>query len=452
MSLPRQHFRLTEARTAIEDGNYKIAVEILSSLLSELDDQNLLRDAFALLGVCRGYQGDDDEAIRAFSNSIEIGMSTRHFEFLPYRFFCDMEDLILLSCDDNFIRSGYGYPYDDDDTRLNVKGLVEESFRRGEKRTPTWEEQEQIARSAVRKTETNLDIEAALGAIADGEYETGIEVLRDLAADQNSKAAYQLACLLASDVDDPANEEEAISLLNQAADDGLIEAQMKLSYLLGDDDRDCYDPELSAHWAFIAAQAGDSNGQLQFALKLMSGKGVEADYFEAADWLEQSSSSGNERAKFLLALLLYEGQGVDRDRPAAGKLWLECAKLGMPQAAYHLGMMCMQGHRFIESFEPGIFENEVDYWLRKAAMNGYPEAQYLLGVEKLRGEQLPRDVQSAYRWLVNAKANGIHQAGQAIEQLRAEIGDDMLAKLDEHTSPTILWAGWPPRDQSSSEF
>lgn len=452
MHLAHQFVSLSEARRALERGSYTVALKRLSDLLALATDQGLCQEAYALLGVARGYLGDEDAAIDAFSTSIQVALSTRHFEYLPYRFFCDMEDLIWTALNNTNIRSGYGYPYDDDGFSLRSERMEEESSRRGEKRVPTWEEEERIARSAIRKSNQSRDIDTALSAISDGEYDLGIEILQDLSATGDAKAAYELACFYALESRDGTKEADAIVLLTQAAEQNLIEAQMKLAVILGDETRECYDPSLSTLWMTKVANAGDSNAQLQLAMKFMIGSGLEIDISKAAEWLEKSAASGNVNALFLLGCLFYEGNGVGQDFEKAGSLFFACIEKGMPQAAYYLGLLCRHGYQFLDAFKGNVmFENELEYWLKKSAMNGFPEAQYVLGMEQMLGQHLSQDYRAAYRWLSNAVANGVSAAADAIEQLREEIGEEEFEELSSHRGPVILWAGWP-RDENDTAF
>jgi TPR repeat protein len=446
----QQFYLLTKARSAIADGKYELARE-LASKASETDQQSVAMEASMLIGVCWAYLDHDDAAISAFADSIEIGMSTRHFEFLPYRFFCDVEDLISTACHQTGLRSSYGFPYDSgDDVFGKDKSLAAESARRGEKRRSTWDEKARIERAAIRSfveravmrsVEAFPDVTMALEAIEDGDLGQGVDFLYLLSDENDPEAFYQLGRLYADEKYEKADDIEAVRLLSQAAEYGMLEAQMLLAAILGDENRICYDPEKSAEWMLQVALTGDSNAQLQLGMKLIQGVGLSTDYAEAAAWLKASSTQGNQRAKLLLGMLFFEGKGVEQDFQKSGQLWLECAKSGLPEAAYHLGVLCMRGHQFLPNFAPTpIFENELDHWLQKSALNGYPMAQLLLGVERARGEYLKQDYRIAFRWLSNARANGLADAQVFLDHLLEELGEDEFRRLEANQSPIILSA------------
>ena len=100
---------------------------------------------------------------------------------------------------------------------------------------------------------------------------------------------------------------------------------------------------------------------------------------------------------------------------------LEEKAQGNPNAAYDLGLRLLRGD--------GVERNSYQAleWMRKAADNGYVQAQLALGRIYLMGfEEMGADLAEAEAWLTRAAATGNKEAAALIPQAQA-------AKKDEQT-------------------
>ena len=61
-------------------------------------------------------------------------------------------------------------------------------------------------------------------------------------------------------------------------------------------------------------------------------------------------------------------------------------------------------------------EGEGINWYRKAAENGYAEAQYDYGVRCILGKGVPKDVNAGIEWYRKAAAQGYQEAIDALKQ------------------------------------
>ena len=70
-------------------------------------------------------------------------------------------------------------------------------------------------------------------------------------------------------------------------------------------------------------------------------------------------------------------------------------------------------------------------WYRKAAEQGYAEAQYQLGIMYYKGRGVPQDYREAYAWVGLAAAQGYRNANSALAQIAEKLDADTLAQAKE---------------------
>lgn len=157
--------------------------------------------------------------------------------------------------------------------------------------------------------------------------------------------------------------------------------------------------------AFVAAAT------LASPLSAQVREGVEAwsrgDYAAAvAEW-RGPAEAGDPDAMFNLAQAYRLGRGVPQDMSRAEDLYDRAAQAGHVQAADTYGLML---------FQDGRREEALPY-VGAAANRGDPRAQYLLGIAHFNGDLVARDWVRAYALLTLANAQGLPQAGPAIQQM-----------------------------------
>ena len=113
----------------------------------------------------------------------------------------------------------------------------------------------------------------------------------------------------------------AMTLLQQAAEQGYAPAQVELAYLL---DKADYN-EQAFHWYQQAAQLGDAAGQFGLASLYASGEGVGKDLEQARELFEQSVQQKHYPALYVVAQALEKGgMGFELDPRRALELYREC--------------------------------------------------------------------------------------------------------------------------------
>ena len=70
-------------------------------------------------------------------------------------------------------------------------------------------------------------------------------------------------------------------------------------------------------------------------------------------------------------------------------------------------------------------------WIKKAASQGYPDAQSTLGSMYYRGKGVPQDDINAYKWLNLAAAQGHKKAAKARDAISKTMTPVQLSKAQE---------------------
>lgn len=99
-------------------------------------------------------------------------------------------------------------------------------------------------------------------------------------------------------------------------------------------------------------------------------------------------------------------------------LWEPLARLGHPDAQYHLGWLYANGNGINVDVDTAV------YWWQQAANNGYQEAQFAIGLAYTTGEGIKADQNKAFKWFLKAAIGGYEDAKDIIKRLVLESGND----------------------------
>lgn len=121
------------------------------------------------------------------------------------------------------------------------------------------------------------------------------------------------------------------------------------------------------------AHQGDPEAQSQLGVMYSSGVGQKQDKREAVKWYRNSAEQGYPVAQWNLAFMYVRGEGgLATDFTEARKLFARAADAGLPNAQYDLGVMLLDGLGGKQD------QAEANRWFRKAAEQGYRQAEKML--------------------------------------------------------------------------
>jgi cell division septation protein DedD len=142
------------------------------------------------------------------------------------------------------------------------------------------------------------------------------------------------------------------------------------------------------------------------------------DYRTAiAEW-EPYAQNDDPRALFNLGQMYRLGIGVDRDLAKAEQYYRRAAELGHVGAQANLGSMLYDRN-------PPQGQEAVEFW-RRAAAGGDPRCQFLVGVQYVSGDFVPRDDVQAYAWLSLAAKAGVNGAQEALATVAKGMRPDAI--------------------------
>jgi TPR repeat protein len=165
-------------------------------------------------------------------------------------------------------------------------------------------------------------------------------------------------------------------------------------------------------WLGRAAEKGHPDGLALLGLSYLTGRAVTRSPQEALKRLRPAAEKGYPKAEGLLALALITAAEV-RDEEE-GRRWVrKAAADGDPLGQALLGELLLSGRA-------GVEKNEAEgaAWIRKAAEQGDARAQYVLASILANGVGVGKDPVQARFWLELAAAQGHADARKILAQAR----------------------------------
>ncbi|MCX5632863.1 MAG: trypsin-like peptidase domain-containing protein [Phycisphaerae bacterium] len=117
--------------------------------------------------------------------------------------------------------------------------------------------------------------------------------------------------------------------------------------------------------------------------------------------LLKKAESGDPNSQLTLAKRYFDGRrGTVQDYNEAVKWFRKAAEQGFTEAQNYLGRMYYNGYGVQQDY------NEAVNWVTKAATQGYAKAQYDLGLMCYEGKGIPQDYKDAVKWYTKAAEQG----------------------------------------------
>ncbi len=173
------------------------------------------------------------------------------------------------------------------------------------------------------------------------------------------------------------------------------------------------DYELASRLLSPLADKGISEAQFYMGMMSDAGLGTKKDVEQAYFWYQAAARGGHPNAQHNLAVAYAQGEGVKPDPDKAVYWWKRAASQGNADAQYNLGIVYAVG-------KLGVSQDlkTAKKWWQKAAQSGDGMAQYNLGILYANGKGTEKSYCEATRWWEKSVANGVSQAGVALEVLK----------------------------------
>jgi uncharacterized protein len=167
------------------------------------------------------------------------------------------------------------------------------------------------------------------------------------------------------------------------------------------------------------ADSGDAVAQFELGKAYESGNGVPQSTDEAAIWYRKAAEQGNPKAESKLGFLYWSGDGVEKDKAEAVQWYRKAARQGDANAMFNLGAAYYDGEGvglddtlayawFMLSSEAGNSSGQ-DAATRSRGEHGvigFVDACVAIGQMFEKGQDLPKNIQSAAAWYRKAADQG----------------------------------------------
>jgi TPR repeat protein len=228
---------------------------------------------------------------------------------------------------------------------------------------------------------------------------------------------------ISMDEDSSANYDCALKWAARAAAGGSLEAKSLLAFILTAGPDQIRDEKRGAVLFKEAAEAGDAQGQLGWALVLLR-RSTPASLVDARVFLEAAASADLPTAHYVLGIIHESGITGTPDFPMAAAHYRAAAERGHHQAELRYGIVLLVGR----GVERDVFNAES--WLRRSGLAGEPQAAAMVGDLYARASPLPANCFEAAIWFRRAAESGHVGAARALAQLLSH-GDGLVHDLPE---------------------
>lgn len=210
--------------------------------------------------------------------------------------------------------------------------------------------------------------------------------------------------------DEGPDYEQAMTWAQCAAVSGDPAAQAVLGFILTSGPPQVRDPAQGADWYRRAAEAGNAQGQLGWALALLQ-RDPTGRLGEARDLLNAAAAAGIPTAHYILGMLAECGVGGTQDCVAAVEHYRSGAEQGHRSAQLRYGIALMTGRGVARDTLNG------ESWLRRAGLAGEPVAAAMVGDLYACAGTLPANNVEAMMWFRRAAEAGHAGAARALGHL-----------------------------------
>ncbi|HEX2529213.1 MAG TPA: hypothetical protein VHL31_23310 [Geminicoccus sp.] len=221
--------------------------------------------------------------------------------------------------------------------------------------------------------------------------------LQARAADGDVNAMRSLARIYRDGSLAPADEEQALYWLEQAAEAGDTQSATRLAAVTRGTGRDAE----RLRWLTTAAEAGDPRAAGGLAAAYLNGEGVTADPQKAQAWAARAIEGGDTAAMAVFGRAYVEGRGVPKDVPRGLQMLEEAAAKGDPRGAANLARLYLRAEDV-----PADPEKAAAYAEAALAAADDVSVKTAYGRALLEGETVPADAARGIELLTEAAAAG----------------------------------------------
>lgn len=199
-----------------------------------------------------------------------------------------------------------------------------------------------------------------------------------------------------------------IKVIEKAAEGGSAEAQLDLALKLVSGSGIEKNPQKAFEWMMKSAEGGNTQAMYFVGDAYDRGVGVSRDSEKSISWMKRAAEGGDVDAQDHLGHVYVQGEVVKKDLSEAFKWFHKAAGQGNASAAYNLGLMYRQGWGVEKNIAKAV------EWYRIGAEKGNPSAQYMFGWMYDYGQGVPKSSTKAFEWYRKAAEQNLAIAQSAL--------------------------------------
>lgn len=184
------------------------------------------------------------------------------------------------------------------------------------------------------------------------------------------------------------------------AEGGFSKAQNAIAYLCATGQGTLQSDTDAFAWFSKAAQLGNPDAQNNLGYMFAKGRGTKMNREQAIKWYLEAAKRGHRTAQQNLYALNNDGLERKVQAPAGAEMVQLKADSGEALYQFLVGMSYLAGNGMHE-----IDEYAALNWIKKAADQGYPAAEYQLGQFYSQGRVVAQDRDLAQYWISRAADN-----------------------------------------------
>lgn len=166
-------------------------------------------------------------------------------------------------------------------------------------------------------------------------------------------------------------------------------------------------------WFSMAAEQGDNQSRIRLADLYVDGRGTLRNPAHAAHWYALAVNDSPE-AQWKLGALFQQGDGVPQNPQIAASMFRRAADQGYADAQNSLASLYIAGVGVKQDFQEGL------KWYRKAAAQSCPDALLNLAGLYYHGIGVKQDLAAAREWALKARSS-----------VKAREAEDLLAQIEK---------------------
>ena len=298
------------------------------------------------------------------------------------------------------------------------------------------------------------------------EYEEALAYFKQASELGSLNAMRNLAICYHNGLGCEANEAESFKLYLKMAESGDASAQNMVGVYYFSGEAVAQNDQEALKWFRKAVAQGDQTAQMNLGKCYLWGRGVEKNEASAFQCFEKAAKQGNEEAYYQMGLCYLNGLGVDRNESEAGACFRHAYNLirkmeDTPDHQYELALACysfylnsdkelrdLKAKRAAREAGPWDYKlhddlldmdkqiaelqrdqmrpyhlQEYNSWLKKAAENGNPHAQYRMAEDSINPV-----VKKA--WYKKAAEQGIMEANRELGKLYCDPWEKLQNNAD----------------------